>query len=53
MSDVEAAEFRVRLRAARLRQELDQRRELPSPDWVAAVVAEGEARERESESSGS
>ena len=48
MSDVEpVAEFHVRLRAARLRMELDRRRNLASPEWASALVAEGERRERE------
>jgi hypothetical protein len=47
MSNSEKAEFDVRLRAARLRQELDERRDLPSPEWVGTVVEEGERRDRE------
>ncbi len=47
MSKVETpAEFHVRLRAAQLHMELDRRRNRPSPDWVIALVEEGERRER-------
>jgi hypothetical protein len=48
MSNVETpAEFYVRLRAAQLHMELDRRRNRPSPDWVVALVEEGERREQE------
>jgi len=48
MSDVETtSDFPVRLRAARLRLELDERRGQESPEWVTSLVEEGERRERE------
>jgi hypothetical protein len=47
MTNVETpAEFYVRLRAAQLHMELDRRRNRPSPDWVVALVEEGERRGR-------
>jgi hypothetical protein len=43
----DAEEFAVGLRAAQLRFELDQRRGRPTPDWILAIIAEGERRDRE------
>ncbi len=45
MSEAEtSSDFELRLRAAQLHLQLDARRGEPSPDWVHALVAEGERR---------
>ncbi|HRD60738.1 MAG TPA: hypothetical protein PLZ93_11435 [Nocardioides sp.] len=45
MSQAETpADFHLRLRGAQLHLELDRRRGDPSPDWVHALLEEGERR---------
>jgi hypothetical protein len=48
MSAIESpARFHVRVRAAQLRMKVDRQLGRPSPDWIVALVEEGERRERE------
>ena len=48
MSRVESPEnFAVRVRAAQVRMQADRLLGRPSPDWIVALVEEGERRERE------
>lgn len=48
MSKVESPErFAVRVAAARVRIKADRMLDRPSPDWIVALVEEGERRERE------
>jgi hypothetical protein len=48
MSTTESpARFRVRVRAAQLRIEMDRKLGRPSPDWIIALVKEGERREHQ------
>ena len=47
MSKVESQErFAVRVAAARVRMKADRLLDRPSPDWIVALVEEGERRER-------
>ena len=48
MTMVESPErFAVRVQAAQLRMKADRLLGRPSPDWIVALVEEGERRERE------
>ncbi len=47
MTDTETPErFAVRVKAARISMEADRLLGEPSPDWIVALVEEGERRER-------
>ncbi len=48
MTKVESAErFAVRVQAAQLRMKADRLLDRPSPDWIVALVEEGQRREQE------
>ena len=43
----EPTQFEVSVRAAQIRMKVDRQLGRPSPDWIVALVEEGERRERE------
>ena len=48
MSQIESPEhFRLRVAAAKVSMKADRRLGRPSPDWIVALVEEGDRRERE------